>query len=177
MEIIYKKIKEIKPYENNPRMNDEAVKYVANSIKDFGFNVPIVIDKNNVIIAGHTRYKASVELGLEEVPTIRVDDLNEKQIKAFRIADNKVAERAEWNFELLDEEIKKILEENENYELLDEEINLDLYGFELQVFEDIIDSIDLSYSSDYKIYVKSNNLEEIEKAKKIVLEIENGNNL
>lgn len=108
MEIVYKKINELKPYENNPRYNDDAVEYVANSIKEFGFKVPIVIDKNNEIVAGHTRYKASLELGLDEVPCIIADDLNEEQIKAFRLADNKVSEKAEWNFELLDEELEDL---------------------------------------------------------------------
>ena len=81
MNIIEIKIGDIIPYEKNPRKNDDAVKYVAESIKQFGFKVPIVIDKNNVIIAGHTRYKASKKLGLKEVPCIVADDLTEEQIK------------------------------------------------------------------------------------------------
>lgn len=105
MEIVYKKLDELKPYENNPRYNDEAVEYVKKSIKEFGFKVPMVIDKNNTIVAGHTRYKAAQELGLKEVPTIIADDLTDKQIKAFRLADNKVSEKAEWNFDLLEEEL------------------------------------------------------------------------
>ena len=108
MEIINKKIEELKPYENNPRFNDDAVELVANSIKEFGFKVPIVVDKNNVIVAGHTRYKASLELGLEEVPCIVADDLTDEQVKAFRLADNKVGEKAEWDLELLDEELKEL---------------------------------------------------------------------
>ncbi len=95
MKIEYKKIDDLKPYENNPRFNDDAVEYVANSIKEFGFKVPIVIDKDNVIVAGHTRYKASMELGLEEVPCIVADDLTDEQVKAFRLADNKVGEKAQ----------------------------------------------------------------------------------
>ena len=95
MKIVEKKLDEIKPYENNPRFNDDAVQYVANSIKEFGFKVPIVIDKDNTIVAGHTRYKASLLLGLDKVPCIVADDLNEEQIKAFRLADNKVSEKAE----------------------------------------------------------------------------------
>lgn len=110
MEIINKSIEELKPYENNPRYNDDAVEYVAKSIKEFGFKVPIIIDKNNEIVAGHTRYKASLELGLKEVPTIMVDDLNEEQIKAFRLADNKVSEKASWNMDLLNEELESILD-------------------------------------------------------------------
>lgn len=110
MEIVLKKLKDLKPYEKNPRRNDEAVEYVANSIKEFGFKVPIVLDKDNVIVAGHTRYKASVQLGLKEVPCIVADDLTEEQIKAFRIADNKVGEIAEWDEDLLAIEMDDITE-------------------------------------------------------------------
>ena len=122
MNIIEKKLTEIIPYEKNPRKNDEAVKYVAESIKQFGFKVPIVIDKNNVIVAGHTRYKASKKLGLKEVPCIVADDLTEEQIKAYRLADNKVAEQAEWDIELLDEELDSILD-----------IDMADFGFELNL--------------------------------------------
>lgn len=125
MEIVYKKIDELKPYENNPRFNDDAVEYVAKSIKEFGFKVPIVLDKNNVIVAGHTRYKASMELGLDEVPCIIADDLTEEQVKAFRLADNKVSEQASWNFDLLEDELEDILEidmEQFDFKILDEEI-------------------------------------------------------
>lgn len=108
MEIINKKIEELIPYENNPRNNDDAVQYVANSIKEFGFKVPIIIDKNGVIVAGHTRYKASQELGLKEVPCIIADDLSEEQIKAFRLADNKVSEQSGWDLELLDLELQNL---------------------------------------------------------------------
>ena len=81
MEIKDVKITDLKPYEKNPRMNDNAVPYVANSIKEFGFKVPIIIDKKNVIVAGHTRYKAAQQLGLETVPCIIADDLTPKQIR------------------------------------------------------------------------------------------------
>ena len=108
MEIVYKRLEELKPYENNPRFNDEAVEYVANSIKEFGFKVPIVVDKNGIIVAGHTRYKASMELGLKEVPCIVADDLTDEQVKAFRLADNKVSEKAEWDIDLLVEELSDI---------------------------------------------------------------------
>lgn len=133
MEIINKKIDELKPYVNNPRFNDDAVEYVANSIKEFGFKVPIVIDKNNEIVAGHTRYKASIELGLEEVPCIVADDLSEEQIKAFRLADNKVSEKAEWNFELLEEELEQL------------GLNMKSFGFDdLQDISEEIERTDLS---------------------------------
>lgn len=110
MQIINKGLNEIKPYANNPRNNDGAVQYVANSIKEFGFKVPIVIDKNGEIVAGHTRYKAAKKLKLTEVPCIIADDLTEEQVKAFRLADNKVAEAAEWDFELLVSELDDIID-------------------------------------------------------------------
>lgn len=127
MEIKMIKVDELIPYENNPRKNDEAVKYVMQSIKDFGFKVPIVIDKDNTIIAGHTRYKASQELGLKEVPCIVADDLTEEQVKAFRLADNKVGELASWDYDLLNMELDDILEFNmEDYGFLkQEDVNLD----------------------------------------------------
>lgn len=108
-QIVYKNLNEIRPYEKNPRKNDNAVEYVANSIKQFNFQQPIVIDKNGVIVAGHTRYKASKKLGLEKVPCIIADDLTDEQIKAYRLADNKVAEKSEWDFDLLNEELSEIL--------------------------------------------------------------------
>lgn len=96
---------ELKPYEKNPRRNDASVEYVANSIKEFGFKVPIVIDRDGVIVAGHTRYKAAKKLGMEKVPCIVADDLSEAQIKAFRLADNKVGEFSEWDLDLLGSEL------------------------------------------------------------------------
>lgn len=108
MEIKELKITDLKPYEKNPRMNDNAVPYVANSIKEFGFKVPIIIDKKNVIVAGHTRYKAARQLGLETVPCIIADDLTPKQIKAFRLTDNKVSDYSIWDNKLLLEELTDI---------------------------------------------------------------------
>ena len=113
------KIDKLKPYENNPRNNDGAVEYVANSIKQFGFKVPIVIDKDNVIVSGHTRYRAAIELGLEEVPVIVADDLTPEQIKAFRLADNKVAEKASWDYTKLGKEIEELLEIDLGFDLTD----------------------------------------------------------
>jgi DNA modification methylase len=103
-----KSVQVLQEYENNPRNNDEAIKAVASSIREFGFKVPIVITSENVIIAGHTRLKASVSLGLEEVPCIIADDLNEEQIKAFRLADNKTAELATWDLSKLEDELANL---------------------------------------------------------------------
>ena len=136
MQIVLKKINEIIPYENNPRKNDEAVDYVARSIKEFGFKVPIIIDKNNIIVTGHTRLKAAKQLGLKEVPTIMADDLTEEQIKAFRLADNKVSEFANWDFDLL------------NFELDDiSNINMEDFGFsEVNVdWDDVEDLTEENY--------------------------------
>lgn len=108
MNIIDLPIKSIKPYKRNPRKNDSAVEYVANSIRQFGFKVPIVIDENYEIVCGHTRWKAAKTIGLETVPCIMADDLNEEQIKAFRLADNKTAEMAGWDFDLLEMEFNDI---------------------------------------------------------------------
>lgn len=101
-------VEKLIPYVNNPRRNDEAVDYVAASIKEFGFKVPVVIDKENVIVAGHTRVKAAKKLGLESVPCVIADDLTENQIKAFRLADNKVGEFATWDEEKLEIELESI---------------------------------------------------------------------
>lgn len=125
MQIIQKGINEIKPYARNARKNDDAVPYVANSIKEFGFKNPIIIDSEGVIVAGHTRYKAAKKLKLKEVPCIIADDLTEEQVKAFRLADNKVAEKAEWDFELLDDEIS----------LLDD-FDFEDFGFEFEEEEE-----------------------------------------
>lgn len=134
MQIISKNIEEIKEYENNPRNNDNAVEYVARSIKDFGFKIPIIVDKNNVIVAGHTRYKAAKELNLTEVPCIVADDLTDEQIKAFRLVDNKSAELAEWNLELLNIELENI-----------HDIDMNLYNFELS---ELLDNV---IEDDYEI--------------------------
>lgn len=118
IESIY--IDDVIPYENNPRNNDAAVEYVAESIRQFGFKNPIIIDSNNVIVAGHTRHKAAKLLGIERVPCIRADDLTEDQIKAFRLADNKVAEVATWDFDKLNIELG---------ELSDFDIDMSAFGF------------------------------------------------
>lgn len=101
-------VADIRPYDKNPRKNDNAVDAVANSIRTFGFKVPIVIDADNVIVCGHTRYKAALKLGLDSVPCIVADDLSPEQVKAFRLVDNKTAELAEWDGALLTDELKSL---------------------------------------------------------------------
>lgn len=119
-----RKVSELTPYEKNPRRNDEAVNAVAESIRQFGFKVPMVVDSDGVIVAGHTRYKAAKQLGLDSVPCIIADDLTDKQIKAFRLADNKVSEKAGWDFALLEEE-------------LDDLFDFDMEGFGFVVHEEV----------------------------------------
>lgn len=124
-QITLKSLDEVRPYANNPRKNDDAVEYVVNSIKEFGFKVPIIIDGSGEIVAGHTRYKAAKQLGMEEIPCIVADDLTEEQIKAFRLADNKVAEAAEWDFDLLSEELDDIVD-----------IDMEAFGFDFEIEEE-----------------------------------------
>ena len=128
MEIESIRIDKLKPYKNNPRLNDNAVAGVKASIEQFGFKVPIVIDKNNVIVCGHTRFKASQELGLKEIPCIRADDLTDEQIRAFRIADNSVSDVAEWDVGKLAIEL--------------EDISIDMSSFNLDLKS--LNDIDLS---------------------------------
>lgn len=131
MNIVEIKIEALQPYEKNPRKNDEAVKYVAASIEQFGFKVPLVIDKNNVIVAGHTRYKAAKELGIDAVPCIIADDLTDEQIKAFRLADNKVSEKALWDFELLGAELDELTNFNmQDFGFVVEDMDIDWAGVE-----------------------------------------------
>jgi len=126
VKIVDKPIEWLRPYENNPRNNEQAVEAVANSIKEFGFKVPIVATIDGEIVNGHTRFKAAKSLKLKNVPVLIADDLTEEQIKAFRLADNKTGELAEWNVELL-------------YGELDE---LDGFDMTLFGFEDIDFSLD-----------------------------------
>ena len=113
-------INNIKPYAGNPRkISTKAVGMVANSIKEFGFQQPIVVDKENVIVVGHTRFQASKELGMKEVPVV-VGDFTDAQAKAYRIADNRINEETGWDYNILQEELNK---------LLDLDVDLNLTGF------------------------------------------------
>jgi ParB-like chromosome segregation protein Spo0J len=131
LQVDYVPISEIVPYDKNPRKNDRAVDIVAKSISQFGFNVPILLDRNNIIIAGHTRLKAAVKLGLQEVPVIWIDYLTEEQVKAFRIMDNKSTEYAEWDWELLKGEFE---------ELKNLDLNLDFTGFSEKEINNVLAS-------------------------------------
>lgn len=133
MKIVNLKIEELIPYINNPRNNENAIDKVASSIKEFGFKVPIVVDKEKVVVTGHTRLLASKKLGLEEVPCVIAEDLTKAQIKAFRIADNKVSEYSEWNEDLLKIELEELEELDFNLDL----VNIDYSDFDLDIGEDI----------------------------------------
>ena len=119
MTIVMKNIAVIKPYENNPRHNESAIDAVASSIKEFGWKQPLVIDKDNVIVVGHTRWLAAKKLGLNEVPCLIASDLTDEQIAAYRLADNKTNELATWDFEKLKTELESI-----------SDIDMSQFGFE-----------------------------------------------
>lgn len=110
MEVRNMNIDDIKPYDNNPRDNDNAVESTANSIKEFGWRQPIVVDKDKVIVAGHTRYYAAKKLGYDVVPVVDASDLSDEQVRTYRLADNKTGELADWNTKLLDDELQSILD-------------------------------------------------------------------
>ena len=118
-------IGDVVPYEKNPRLNDQAVDAVASSIREFGFKVPIVVDGKGVVVSGHTRLKAAKTLGLAEVPVIVADDLDDTKIKAFRLADNKVAELADWDESLLIKELEELDDLNYDMGQFDFELDLD----------------------------------------------------
>lgn len=127
MQIVEKELSWLKPYANNPRDNESAVEPVAKSIKEFGFKVPIVATSDGEIINGHTRFKASKLLGLEKVPVIIADDLTEEQIKAFRLADNKVSEFSKWNEDKLRDELKQL------------EMDMTEFGFEFTELTELLE--------------------------------------
>ena len=135
LEIKYIPIDDIKPYKNNPRLNEDAIPYVMNSIKEFGFKNPIILDKNNVIVAGHTRLESAKRLDMKEVPVIYVDDLTEEQVKAFRLADNKVAEKSLWDYTKLDEELDSILD-----------IDMSMFDFDINT-----DDLELDYDNENEV--------------------------
>lgn len=153
METIIKKVSELIPYINNPRNNDNAVDAVASSIKNFGFKVPIVVDSNNEIINGHTRLKAAQKLGLETIPVIVADDLTPEQVKAFRLADNKVGEIATWNDEMLAIELEEL-----------KNLDFDMSEFEFEI-------------SDSQIQEKDENTDSVPIDEKMIIIIESDNEL
>lgn len=148
LKIVDLRIDLLKEYENNPRYNEEAVEKVAESIKEFGFKVPIIIDKNNIIIAGHTRYKAAKEIGLKKVPCMVADDLTPEQVKAFRLADNKVSEYSSWDYDKLYIELMELKVVN---------FNIESFGFETTE----IDTSEADVDSIYEKFENENTVNEV----------------
>lgn len=170
MTVVEKKISEIRPYENNPRINDGAVDKVAESLKAYGWKQPIVIDVDGVIIAGHTRYKAAQKLGMDKVPCLVADDLTEDQVRAYRLADNKVSDYAIWDNKLLLEELDAIPD--------------DLFtGFELGgIFDDTLNENDNKPVEEntrgvtYEIVVRSEDRKKIERLQELWEQMQNEQN-
>ncbi len=157
MKVIERDINTIKPYEKNPRNNDAAVQYVIESIKQFGFQVPIVIDKDGVIIAGHTRYKACQNLNYKSIPCVLADELTPEQVKAFRLADNKVSEQSNWDFNLLNDELDDIVD----FDMSD-------FGFERFSIDDLDELDGYSLEKDERDYFEKTFTFPIEKKTEII---------
>lgn len=158
-------IDEIKPYENNPRINDKSVDDVAESIKEFGWQQPIVVDKDNVIIVGHTRWKAAKKLGMKKAPVVVASNLTPEQVKAYRLADNKVSEESIWDN-------KKLLDELDELNKIDEDV---FTGFsESDIFDDVLNESlndvlkDNEEGVTYNFSCKTQNKELYEKLKEVV---------
>lgn len=130
-------IDKVVPYENNPRNNDDAVDSTANSIKEFGWQQPIVVDKDGVVIVGHTRLKAAKKLKLEKVPVTVANNLTDEQVKAYRLADNKTGDLAEWESKMLNEELNEILN-----------IDMEQFGFEPEEDEEIEEESEIEFSQE-----------------------------
>ena len=158
-------IDEVKQYENNPRVNDKSVDDVAKSIKEFGWQQPIVVDKDNVIIVGHTRWKAAKKLGMKKVPVVVASNLTPEQVKAYRLADNKVSEESIWDN-------KKLLDELDELNKIDENV---FTGFsESDIFDDVLNESlndvlkDNEEGVTYNFSCKTQNKELYEKLKEVV---------
>lgn len=163
-------ISDVKPYENNPRDNDGAVEATAKSIKEFGWQQPIVVDKDMVVIAGHTRLKAAKKLGFSKVPVVVADGLTEAQVKAYRLADNKVSETSIWDN-------KKLLQELDELDKLSEDV---FTGFETsEYFEDVLDESDNEPIQEnnsgvsYKLTFTTQNKETLEQVQQYINEVGN----
>ena len=162
MQIVDTPIDAIKPYPNNPRINEGGVDAVAKSIQEFGWQQPIVVDKDGVIIFGHTRYKAAQKLGLDKVPVVTADKLSDKQVKAYRLADNKVADKTIWDN-------KKLLDELDS-------IGDDVFtGFTASdIFDDVLDETqnDVLQNNEagvtYSLSLKTQNKQLFERVKELV---------
>ena len=145
LNIIYRNIKELKPYKKNAKKHPkEQVERIANSIKEFGFTQPVIIDSNNCVVAGHGRILGAKKAGLTQVPTVMLEDLTEEQIKAYRLVDNKLSE-SDWDFSLLDEELG----------ILSDDIDMELFGFDTDMSDE---ELELEMEREVKFRTKEKHL-------------------
>ena len=145
LNIVYRQIKDLKPYKKNAKKhNKEQVEQIANSIKEFGFTQPVIVDKNNEVVAGHGRILGAKKAGLKSVPTVCLEELTEEQIKAYRLVDNKLNE-SEWDYSLLDEELEN----------LTEDIDMDLFGFEMdeQQEKETKKKVEFEIKKKYEVHI------------------------
>ena len=145
LNIVYRNIKELKPYKKNAKKHPkEQVERIANSIKEFGFTQPVIIDKNNCVVAGHGRILGAKKAGLKQVPTVMLEDLTEEQIKAYRLVDNKLNE-SEWDFSLLDEELENLAED----------IDMELFGFDTDMSDEELEKkkIEFEIKEKYEVHI------------------------
>ena len=157
--IIYKRIKDLRPYKNNAKKHSkEQVEQIANSIKEFGFTQPVLINENNNVIAGHGRILGAKKAGLKNVPTVCLNDLSEEQVKAYRLVDNKLNE-SDWNLKLLDEELENIFD-----------IDMSLFGFDVDMTDEQIDEalkeVSFKTKEKHEVIIKCKNKEETLKVQK-----------
>lgn len=154
LNIVYRNIKELKPYKKNAKKHPkEQVERIANSIKEFGFTQPVIIDTNNCVVAGHGRILGAKKAGLTQVPTVMLEDLTEEQIKAYRLVDNKLNE-SEWDFSLLDEELEN----------LTEDIDMNLFGFdESEIEQEEVEKVEFEKRKLCKVIVEIENKRAAEK--------------
>lgn len=145
LNIVYRNIKELKPYKKNAKKHPkEQVERIANSIKEFGFTQPVIIDSNNCVVAGHGRILGAKKAGLTQVPTVMLEDLTEEQIKAYRLVDNKLNE-SDWDFSLLDEELG----------ILSEDIDMGLFGFDTDMSDEELKKkkIEFEIKEKYEVHI------------------------
>lgn len=154
LNIVYKNIKELKPYKKNAKKHDKTqVEQIANSIKEFGFTQPVIIDKNNCVVAGHGRILGAKKAGIKNIPTVTLEELTEEQIKAYRLVDNKLNE-SDWDYSLLDEELEDLIDD----------IDMDLFGFdEDEVEQEEVEKVEFEKRKIYKVIVEFENKKASEK--------------
>jgi ParB-like chromosome segregation protein Spo0J len=147
LNIVYRQIKDLKPYKKNAKKHSkEQVEQIANSIKEFGFTQPVIVDKHNSVVAGHGRILGAKKAGLKNVPTVCLEELTEEQIKAYRLVDNKLNE-SEWDFSLLDEELG----------ILSEDIDMQLFGFcESEIEQEEVETkkkVEFEIKEKYEVHI------------------------